>query len=79
MAKARYRYNIMLRPKPEGGFTALVRALPGCVRYGRTLKEAQDMANDAISGYNASLRKHSEPVPTDEETPLGSLDLEYTR
>ncbi len=37
MPKARYHYNIMLRPEPEGGYTALVPALPGCVTYGRTL------------------------------------------
>jgi antitoxin HicB len=79
MAKARYRFNIVLRPEPEGGYTALVPALPGCVTYGRTLKEAQQMARDAISGYIASLRKHNEPVPTDEETLLASLDLEYAR
>jgi antitoxin HicB len=63
MAKARYRYSIMLRPEPEGGYTALVPALPGCVTYGRTLKEAQEMAKDAISGYIASLRKHNDSVP----------------
>ena len=79
MAKKRYHYNIMLRPEPEGGYTALVPALPGCVTYGRTLQEAQEMAKDAISGYIASLRKHKEPVPTDEETLLASLDFEYAR
>lgn len=35
MAKARYHYNIRPRPEPEGGYTALVPALPGCVTYGR--------------------------------------------
>ena len=79
MAKTRYRYNIVLRPEPEGGFTALVPALPGCVTYGRTLKEAQEMVKDAISGYIASLRKHNDPVPSDENTLLASLDLEYAR
>jgi antitoxin HicB len=79
MAKARYHYNIMLRPEPEGGFTALVPALPGCVTYGRTLAEARAMAKDAISGYVESLRKHKEPVPTDDETLVASLDLEYSR
>lgn len=79
MAKVRYRFNIILRPESEGGYTALVPALPGCVTYGRTLKEAQQMARDAISGYIASLRKHNEPVPTDEETLLTSLDLEFAR
>jgi len=51
MPKARYHYNIMLRPEPEGGYTALVPALPGCVTHGRTLEEARAMAKDAISGY----------------------------
>lgn len=79
MAKARYRFNIFLRPEPEGGYTALVPALPGCVTYGRTLKEAREMAKDAISGYIASLRKHDEPIPTDDETLVASLEFEYSR
>ena len=62
MAKARYDFNIMLRPEPEGGYTALVPALPGCVTYGRTVDEARVMVKDAISGYIASLRKHKDPV-----------------
>jgi antitoxin HicB len=78
MAKTRYRYNIMLRPEPEGGFTAIVPALPGCVSYGRTLAEARAMAKDAISGYIESLKKHKEPIPTDDETLVASLDLEYS-
>ena len=79
MGKAHYRYNIMLRPEPEGGYTALVPALPGCVTYGRTLKEAQEMAKDAIGGYIASLHKHNDPIPTDQDTLLASLDFEYAR
>lgn len=62
MPKARWHYNIMLRAEPEGGFTAIVPALPGCVTYGRTLPEARKMVNDAISGYIESLKKHQEPV-----------------
>lgn len=79
MAKARYHYNVMLRPEPAGGYTALVPALPGCVTYGRTLKEARELAKDAIAVYVASLRKHNNPVPADEDTRLASLDLEYAR
>lgn len=79
MAKARYRYNIMLRPEPEGGYTALVPALPGCVTYGRTVDEAREMARDAISGYISSLRKHKDPIPSDDNTLVASLVLEYSR
>jgi len=63
MRRTRYHFNIIFRPEPEGGFTALVPALPGCVTYGRTLVEARKMVKDAISGYIESLRKHEEPIP----------------
>jgi antitoxin HicB len=79
MKKTRFRFNIVLRPEPEGGFTALVPALPGCVTYGRTLDEARDMVRDAIRGYIESLRKHKEPIPSDEDTLVASLDLEYAQ
>jgi len=77
MKKARVRFNYVLRPEPEGGFTVIVPALPGCVTYGRTLPEAKAMARDAISGYIESLKKHNEPIPTDDESMVASLDLEY--
>jgi predicted RNase H-like HicB family nuclease len=51
------RYNVIFRPEPEGGFTVLVPSLPGCITYGRNLKEAKKMAIDAIKGYIASLKK----------------------
>jgi len=70
-------YAALLEPEPEGGFTASVPALPGCVTYGRTLKEAKAVARDAIAGYIESLRKHREPIPTDNETLVASLDVEY--
>ena len=79
MRKTHYRFNIILRPEPQGGFTAMVPALPGCVTYGRTLAEARKMVKDAISGYIESLRKHKEPIPTDEDTLVASLDLEYAQ
>src|SRR5947209_16590842 len=77
MKRERRRFNIVLRPEPEGGFTAMVPALPGCVTYGRTLVEARSMVKDAVSGYIASLQKHNEPIPSDEETLVASLDMEY--
>ena len=77
MKKSRGHFNIVLHPEPEGGFTAIVPILPGCVTYGRTLAEAKKMAKDAISGYIESLKKHKEPIPTDDESLVASLDLEY--
>ena len=59
---AEHSYHVLFRQEPEGGFTAIVPSLPGCVTHGRTLDEAQLMAADAIEGYLASLRKHGEHV-----------------
>jgi len=56
-------YNIILKPEPEGGFTVIAPSLPGCVTYGKNLKEAKEMAVDAIEGYLESLRKHKEFIP----------------
>lgn len=67
----------MFRPEPEGGFTVIVPALPGCVTHGRTLAEARKMAKDAIAGYIESLKKHKEPIPSDDDSLLASLDVEY--
>lgn len=69
------RYNVILRPESEGGFTVIVPALPGCVTYGRDLNEARKMALDAIRAYLFSLRKHGEPIPSDEKSFITSVDL----
>jgi predicted RNase H-like HicB family nuclease len=64
MKKERHHFNIILRPEPDGGFTASVPALPGCVTYGRSLAEAKSMVRDAISGYIENLSKHKELHPS---------------
>ena len=68
-------YNIVLRPEPEGGFTVLVPSLPGCITYGKNLKQAKKMAIDAIKVYLASLKKHHEPIPSDEDNVIASIQI----
>ncbi len=65
--KYKLRYTVVLKPEPEGGYTAVVPALPGCVTYGKTIKEAKVMAAEAINGYIVSLQKHHEPIPREGE------------
>ncbi|MEK7188053.1 MAG: type II toxin-antitoxin system HicB family antitoxin [Patescibacteria group bacterium] len=72
------RYNIILHPEPEGGFTVIVPALPGCVTYGKNLSVAKNMALDAIQAYLSSLAKHREPFPTDEESFITSVTVKNT-
>lgn len=69
------QYNVVFRPEPEGGFTAIVPSLPGCISYGQDLIEAKVMIIDAIEGYIASLKKHHEPIPSDTDSFISTLPL----
>jgi len=57
------RYTLLFQPEPEGGFTVIVPALPGCVTYGETYDEAMAMADDAIRVYLESLAEDGEEIP----------------
>ena len=70
------RYNLIFKPEPEEGFTVIVPSLPGCVTYGKDLREARKMAMDAIRGYIVSLKKHGEQIPTDEGNFFTSVEIE---
>lgn len=61
-------YRIILNEEPEGGFTVTVPSLPGCVTYGKNLKEAKEMAMEAIEGYIELLVEQGEPIPDDTNT-----------
>jgi predicted RNase H-like HicB family nuclease len=65
-------YRISPRKEPDGGYTAMVPSLTGCVTYGNTIEEAIEMASEAIELYLESLKEHNEEIPTEDGT------LEYT-
>jgi len=56
-------YRVLLRKEPEGGYTAIVPTLPGCVTFGDTIEEAIAMAKEAIELYLESLRAYGERIP----------------
>jgi hypothetical protein len=43
--------QIVLEPSDEGGFTALVPSLPGCISEGRNREEALKNLQEAIELY----------------------------
>jgi antitoxin HicB len=59
MVNKSLQYNVIFKSEPEGGFTASVPSLPGCISFGKNLSEAKDMIIDAIRGYIISLQKHN--------------------
>lgn len=71
------KYTVIYTSEPEGGFTVTVPSLPGCVTYGKDLKEAKKMAEDAILLYLESLKGHRESIPSDRDSFISSVDLEF--
>jgi len=43
--------KVLLEPSKEGGYTALVPSLPGCISEGKTKKEAMKNIREAIGLY----------------------------
>lgn len=76
-----YQYLVKLIPQEEGGYTAEVPVLPGCISEGDTKKEALANIKDAIEAYLAVARKRSLPIFTGvrryEDTEVVSGVLSY--
>jgi predicted RNase H-like HicB family nuclease len=63
------KYTVILLPDPEGGFTALVPAMPGCVSEGDDLDESLANVRDAMRGWTDAAAAQSE-APLEETRPL---------
>ena len=48
-------YNVILEPSDEGGYTAIVPALPGCISEGDTVQSALQNIREAIELYLESV------------------------
>ncbi len=68
-------YKILLHREPEGSYTVIVPALPGCITYGDNVDHAIDMAKEAIEVYIAELRETGQEIPDDSSTLEYSLSL----
>lgn len=62
-----YGYTTVFEPLPEGGFSAVVLAIPEICTFGSTLQEAREMARDAIRCFLESALEIGEPIPQDVE------------
>jgi len=73
MKSTELNYTVVFQKEPEGGYTATVPVLPGCVTYGKDLEEAKKMAKEAIELYLESLKKHNEDIPSQQEVFYGQV------
>ena len=73
------QFNVVFRPEKEGGFTAIVPLLPGCISYGKNLNEAKKMIADAVEGYIFSMKKRGEVIETDANSFISTLSIGNSR
>ena len=60
-----HHFTVVFQKESDGGYTAIVPALPGCVTWGETIEEAQSAVREAIQSYLGSLDKDHEEAPRD--------------
>jgi predicted RNase H-like HicB family nuclease len=58
------KYTVVLERESDGGYVAVVLALPGCVSQGDGRAEALKNIEEAIELYLEDLREAGEPIPT---------------
>lgn len=56
-------YTVIFEKATEGGYVAVVPALPGCTTQGETFEEAKENIKDAISGYVEVLKEDGDTIP----------------
>jgi predicted RNase H-like HicB family nuclease len=64
------RLTVILESSEEGGFTALVPALPGCISEGNTRDEALKNIREAIELYLEPVEDDTAPTPESERLEL---------
>lgn len=61
------RYTVILQREADGGYVAVVPALPGCVSQGDTRAEALKNIEEAMELYLEDVREAGEPIPVESD------------
>ena len=62
---SQHQYTVIFTPAKEGGYNAVVPAIPEICTFGESLEEAREMAIDAIRCYVENALKLGEDIPHD--------------
>ena len=61
------KYTVILQREADGGYVAVVPALPGCVSQGDSRAEALKNIEEAIELYLEDVREAGEPIPVESD------------
>ena len=70
-----FSYSVFYEQAPEGGYVAIVPALPGCHTQGETLEEAERNVKGAIALCLESLTAHGEAIPEEGQSFQGRVTV----
>jgi predicted RNase H-like HicB family nuclease len=75
------KYAISFYPDPEGGYTAIIKDLPGCMSVGETLLETMENIEEARELWIETAYECGDemPLPATEVEDSGSLSLEIPK
>ena len=60
--KKTFEYSVVFEPAIEGGYNVSFPEFPGCVTFGETFEEAQQMAKEALSLWIESLKENKRQI-----------------
>lgn len=69
------QFDVIFIPQEEGGFTAEVPDLPGCISEGETFEETEQNISEAIELYLETLQDRGLPLPEREPTKIVKLQV----
>ncbi|HTL88192.1 MAG TPA: type II toxin-antitoxin system HicB family antitoxin [Leptolyngbya sp.] len=56
-------YPITFYPEPDGGYTVMIRELPGCISQGDTLEEAMQNIQEAKEAWLETAIAYQDEIP----------------
>jgi len=56
-------YKVVFEPAEEGGYTAYVPSLPGCISEGDSYEHALKNIKEAIQGWIEASKAFGDPIP----------------
>jgi antitoxin HicB len=65
MRQFTFSYTTVFEEEPEGGYTAIVPSLPGCITYGRNMREARINIREAIELCIETMVELGEEIPAE--------------
>ena len=61
-----FYYKIIIEPQKDGGFTAFVPKLPGCVSEGETYEETLANIKEALELYLETMKERGNEIEADD-------------